>query len=205
MRRAITSIGEVGISVAGGGCVLRPSFAAMDSLGSPSEIVEKYVALHSAPSINPAFPKQSYRRWEREALSLSVEVMWACTDDDISAITGYAGSRLGSWVPGTMPISDMIPIARCLLKHGIIGALPKVEKAPTKEDYSSDFKAHEYVAQAVAHLGISSDQAWNMTMTEFGGAMRAKFGKPESNVPSLAQYDEDMARLEEINQLRGMN
>lgn len=201
MRKPITSIGEIGAYVGDMAYLFRPSLSAMDSLGSPVEIVEKYALLFSSPKINPFWPTQAYRSWEREVMATAYDVLIACCDDDVTPLLGHMGSKWGSFVPGAMPAIDMIYLARSLMHDGIIGLKPEGLLAKPKEEYTPQFKAREFVAQAVAHLGLSSDQAWHLTMTEFAGAMQSKFGKPET-LPSLDEHDDAMARLKEINRLR---
>lgn len=201
MRKPITSIGEIGAYVGDKEYLFRPSLSAMDSLGSPTEIVKKYGILFSNPSINPIWPSQSYRSWERDVMSEAYDVLVACCDDDLTSLLGHMGSRWGSFVPGSMPSIDMIHLARSLMNDGIIGLKPEGLLAKPTEEYTAQFKAREFVAQAVAHLGLSSEDAWKMTMTEFAGAMQSKFGKPET-LPSLDEHDDAMARLKEINRLR---
>lgn len=202
MRSPITSIGEIGAYVGDKEYLFRPSLAAMDSLGSPAEIVEKFALIFSSPTINPIWPIRSYRAWEREVMSTAYDVLVACCEDDVTPLLGHMGSKWGSFVPGAMPAIDMIYLARSLMSDGIIGLKPEgrpVEKS--KNEYTAKFEARDFVAQAVAHLGMSSADAWNLTMTEFSGAMQSKFGKPET-LPSLDEHDEAMSRLAEINRLR---
>jgi hypothetical protein len=176
----------------------------MDSIGSPAEIVEKFALLFSLPKINPFWPVESYRAWEREVMSVAYDVLVSCCDEDITQLVGHMGSRWGSFVSGAMPADDMVHLAKSLIKHGVIGLKPEgrlVEKP--KDEYVEEFKPREFVAQAIAHLGLSSAEAWNLTMTEFSGAMQSKFGKPET-LPSLDEHDEAMSRLAEINKLRAL-
>jgi len=201
MRNPITSIGEIGAYVGDKEYLFRPSLAAMDSLGSPTEIVEKFALLFSSPKINPIWPTSSYRAWEREVMATAYDVLMACCNDDVTPLLGHMGSKWGSFVPGAMPGMDMIYLARSLMHDGIVGLKPEGLLAKPKEEYTPKFQAREFVAQAVAHLGMSSDDAWNLTMTEFAGAMQSKFGKPET-LPSLDEHDDAMARLAEINRLR---
>lgn len=199
--RAIVSVGEVGCSSGDRDWLFRPSLAAMDSLGSPSEIVTKFGILFSAPKLNPIWPVPAYRAWEREVMATAYDVLMACCDEDVSPLLGHMGSKWGSFVPGAMPTQDMVHIARSLMRHGIIGLKPEGRlMAKPKEEYVPEFKPREFVAQAIAHLGLSSAEAWNLTMTEFSGAMQSKFGKPET-LP-IEEHDEAMSRLAEINKLR---
>lgn len=200
--RAITSIGEIGVSAGDRSYLFRPSFAAMDSIGSPAEIVEKFAILFSAPKINLIYPLSAYRSWEREVMATAYDVLVACCDcDDVTPLIGHMGSKWGSFVMGAMPPLDMVPIARSLMRHGIIGLKPEGLPAKPSEGYTAEFKARDFVAQAIAHLGLSSAEAWQLTMTEFSGAMQSKFGKPET-LPSLEEHDDGMKRLAEINRMR---
>lgn len=195
--------GELAVSTADKDWLFRPSFAAMASLGSPKEIVELYALLHSAPEINPIYPVSSYRRWERSVLGAAYDVLAACCADDVTPLIGHIGSRYGSYVPGSMPVEHMPPLARSLMKHGITGNI-KLRGKPKSEDYSTEFNAKDFVATAMAHLGLSEDEAWRMTMTTFAAAMRAKFGAPdEEKIHDFAErHDDNMQRLAAINRIR---
>lgn len=201
--RAITSVGEIGVSLGDTDYLFRPSLSAMDSLGSPAEIVNKFAILFSAPKLNPIWPKSSYRAWERELMATAYDVLVACCADDVTPLLGHMGSKWGSFVPGAIPAQDMVHLARSLMRHGVVGLKPEGRpiKGQKKEEYSKEFNAREFVAQATAHLGLSSAEAWQMTMTEFSGAMQSKFGKPET-LPPAEEHDEAMLRLAEINRLR---
>lgn len=201
--RAITSVGEIGVSLGDIDYLFRPSLSAIDSLGSPAEIVTKFGILFSAPKLNPFWPVNAYRAWERELMATAYDVLAACCDKDVMPLLGHMGSRWGSFVQGPMPSQDMVHLARALMRHGVVGLKPEGRPAKNtqKEEYSKEFKAREFVAQAVAHLGLSSAEAWQMTMTEFSGAMQSKFGKPET-LPAAEEHDEAMSRLAEINRLR---
>lgn len=200
--RAITSVGEVGVSVGDLDFLFRPSLAAMDSLGSPAEIVAKFSVLFTPPKLNPIWPVPAYREWEREVMATAYDVLMACCDKDVTPLLGHMGSKWGSFVPGAMPTHDMVQIARALMRHGIIGVKPEGRPiAKPKEEYVPEFKPREFVAQAIAHLGLSSADAWHLTMTEFSSAMQSKFGKPET-LPPVEEHDEAMLRLAEINRLR---
>lgn len=194
--------GELAVSTATHDYLFRPSLAAMASLGSPAEIVELFALIHSQPAIRQAYLALSYRQWERDVLSASYDVLAACCEDDVTPLLGYVGSRYGSWIPGAMPSEDMPHLARSLMRHGITGNV-KLRGKPKSSDYSDEFHAKDFVATAIAHLGLSEDDAWNMTMTSFSAAMQSKFGKPENNVDDLIDsHDADMAWLDGVNKLR---
>ena len=196
-------VGEIGIRTATRDYAFRPGLSAMAGLGFPPEIVEIFGVLHSSPAINPYYPVESYRRWEREVLSAAYNVLSACCDDEsLTELIGHNGSRYGSYVYGAMPIEDMPHIARALMRHGVTGNA-KPRGKPKREEYSSEFSAKEHAAIAIAHLGMSEREAWDMTVSGISAAMQAKFGKPVDNIDDLLDTREsDMAWLDGVNRLR---
>lgn len=225
--RVITSIGEQGLELSDGRqAVLRPSFYAMTQLGTPAEIVEKFVAIHSGPplaepmsfdthgskivasSINERIKK---RHW-RDMLFLSWEILTACSDDDLTPFIGSPGSRYGSYRLGPMPPEAMLVFARALMRHGVIGPMPKktVEQleAEAKEPrdrskFTQEFHAINYVSKAVTHLGISESEAWNMTLTGFAAHWESKYGEPKEQRHSQ-EHDDTMSWLKKVNELRAL-
>lgn len=154
----------------------------MTQLGDPEEIVRVYASvMHDQPH-----PSQFF-----DALG----VIYACSDDDISHLYGYIDES-GEYVKGQAPESDVLPLARCLLKHGVMGdyePLPKPEHEP--KQYVQSFNARDHVALAMAHLGMSSKEAWQMTMTELVGALRAKFPEAEIEAKKNASRYPDQESL----------
>ncbi|MNY43613.1 hypothetical protein D3C86_1785870 [compost metagenome] len=150
--------------------------------------------------MNPYFPVESIKRYRQAVFWAAYDVISACASEDISDVIGTTGERLNSYRPGAMPMDDFLPIARSLLKHGIVGAV-KIESSG-KGDYSDEFNARDHVATAVAHLGVSEAEAWNMTMTSFVGAMRAKYPPTKSGPPTEAEYDKTMSWFAEVQARR---
>ena len=188
----LKEIGEVGVHIDGATHVLRPSLYAMTQIGDPEEIVRVFASVMQA---GPDFV---------DALA----VVYACADTDVSDIFGSLdteGEKI-EYLPGAAPAEHVVFIARCLLKHGITGALPQLPpKAGEEREYTPAFDAREHVAVAMAHLGLSESEAWQMTMTSFIGAMRAKFPPeptPGSRAPSDEQVEADMDWLDRINAIR---
>lgn len=187
--RILTEIGEIGIHAPGRDVLLRPSLYAMSRLADP---VGTLVALHEGSP--------------RDQFDAALEVLQACTDEDISDLTGHMGSRWGTWVCGKVPTRDLITLARSLISHGVLGVVPKLPPLPDESgNFTPKFEAREFVAVAIAHLGLSEREAWDLTVTSFILAMRAKFPRPKgpgAGAPTSAELDEALARLEAINKVR---
>lgn len=169
--------------------MLRPSLEAMDSLGDPEEIVKLFSDLFSKvpePTPSPDYNALLYKEYWEKITWTAYAVVAACADEDITDFIGYQGERYGSFRAGMVPLDKLVPIARSLLKHGIIG---DVERDPfgEQENGSSNstprFDARVFVAMATTSLGYSEKEAWNMTVTSFILAAQAKGGKRNSNMP----------------------
>lgn len=200
----LTEIGEVGVYTADGVVRLRPSLYAMSRLGEPAEIVETYATV-----MGEAVDDAQAGRLFQAALG----VIYACSDEDAdpAAVFGTYDTSDGAlrYVPGAAPAEHVVPLARCLLKHGITGALPTLPRRPGDEEpqYVKEFIARDHVALAMAHLGVSEREAWNLTMTGMVGALRAKFPPAESNAPGAKaptkeQHDATMAWFDKIEAKR---
>jgi Family of unknown function (DUF6246) len=176
----LTEIGEVGVYAGEQVVRLRPSLYAMSRLGDPVEIVETFATV-----MGGAEDDAQARRLFQAALG----VIYACAVDDVdpSSLFGTYETTSGAieYVPGVAPAEHVVPLARCLLKHGVTGALSPLPRRPGDDEpvYVKEFLARDHVATAMAHLGVSEWDAWNLTMTGLVGALRAKFPPAESNAP----------------------
>lgn len=191
----LTDVGEVGIHVGERVHVLRPSLYAMSQLGAPREIVELFASVMG----------------ESPALVDALGVLYACAKDDLSDVLGaWEGEGDQSrFVPGLVEPDAIVLLARCLLKHGVIGALPELpRKADEEPEYLQEFDARQHVAIAMAHLGLSEGEAWQMTMTGLVAALRAKFPPQESDAPgarapSKAEMEEALDWHDRVLAARG--
>jgi hypothetical protein len=200
-----TSVGEVGIHEAGGReIILRPSLYAMSQLGEPEEIVRLLASVCSDP-VSPAEARLQHLN--------VIAVLAACTTEDIRRLTGYHDGTV--LVLGRMEIGVMLILARRLLQHGVTGTLPE-EKRPAgaaAPEYTDKFDARAYVAMGMAHLSLSEDDAWRMTMTGLVGAMRSKYppaepakdpNQPGGQAPTKDETLATMAWFDKIDKARKM-
>ena len=192
----------------------------MTQLGTPEEIVAKFVALHSQPrlmtfdesdgqgviSAGMAVNKQRVRDHWREILFLSWEILTACSDDDLTPFIGGPGERYASYRIGPVSPEIMHGLACSLMQYGVIGPQPKRlpnEEAPPADSskFTPSFDASLFVSKAVAHLGLSEDDAWNLTLTGFAKHWEAKYGEDKTPRHS-AEHDATMSWLEKVNAVR---
>ena len=217
--RANTAIGEIGLEHPDGRYViLRPSFLAMVSLGTPEEIVEKFTEIHAAPTLGShggpelgqqlaamQINRQRLRDDMRSKLYLSWEILSACSTEDLAPFIGEPGSRYASYRFALVPFEVMVAMAQSLIQHGIIGPMPKKQNGdpvkPDKSKYVAKFEGIKFASLAMANLGLNEDQAWNMTMTGFAAAWEAKHGENKQERHS-EEHDDTMNWLKKVNEQR---
>jgi hypothetical protein len=199
--RALTSVGEVGIETGGRSYLLRPSLFSMTQIGQPTTIVETTAILLSPEPDDPFLLK----RFRKARFERALDVMYACAgEQDLGDLIGGmvpTGKGRIAYSRGIMPMADIVAIAQALIRHGVMG---DVEPEPGRiGEAMTEFKATDYVAAAIAHLGMSESDAWGMTMTSFVQVMRSKYPpKPGPKPMTANDVDANLARLAKINALR---
>ena len=221
-RTPLTEIGEMRISLSDRSFFFKPSFRAMNEIGTPKEIVEVYAKLNGIDYVAPLqhveylpFGAQmqvmktiSKPVYGRHVLSAAYIVMQSCCEDDISVlIGGWKPTPRGvRYVPGIMPVSDIIIIARNLMQHGIIGKSPlkvpeRLEEQGKKT--TNEFHASQYIISARTHFDITRDEAENLSMTEFQMMIKNKYPEPKglTKEERAAEYDQAKADRERMKAL----
>lgn len=221
-RTPLTEIGEMRISLSDRSFFFKPSFRAMNEIGTPKEIVEVYAKLNGIDYVAPLqhveylpFGAQmqvmktiSKPVYGRHVLSAAYIVMQSCCEDDISVlIGGWKPTPRGvRYVPGIMPVSDIIIIARNLMQHGIIGKSPlkvpeRLEEQGKKT--TNEFHASQYIISARTHFDMTREEAENLSMTEFQMMIKNKHPEPKglTKEERAAEYDQAKADRERMKAL----
>lgn len=221
-RTPLTEIGEMRISLSDRSFFFKPSFRAMNEIGTPKEIVEVYANLNGIDYVAPLqhveylpFGAQmqvmktiSKPVYGRHVLSAAYIVMQSCCEDDVSVlIGGWKPTPRGvRYVPGIMPVSDIIIIARNLMQHGIIGKSPlkvpeRLEEQGKKT--TNEFHASQYIISARTHFDMTRDEAENLSMTEFQMMIKNKYPEPKglTKEERAAEYDQAKADRERMKAL----
>lgn len=221
-RTPLTEIGEMRISLSDRSFFFKPSFRAMNEIGTPKEIVEVYARLNGIDYVAPLqhveylpFGAQmqvmktiSKPVYGRHVLSAAYIVMQSCCEDDVSVlIGGWKPTPRGvRYVPGIMPVSDIIIIARNLMQHGIIGKSPlkvpeRLEEQGKKT--TNEFHASQYIISARTHFDMTRDEAENLSMTEFQMMIKNKYPEPKglTKEERSAEYDQAKADRERMKAL----
>lgn len=221
-RTPLTEVGEMRISLSDRSFFFKPSFRAMNEIGTPKEIVEVYARLNGIDYVAPLqhveylpFGAQmqvmktiSKPVYGRHVLSAAYIVMQSCCEDDISVlIGGWKPTPRGvRYVPGIMPVSDIIIIARNLMQHGIIGKSPlkvpeRLEEQGKKT--TNEFHASQYIISARTHFDMTRDEAENLSMTEFQMMIKNKYPEPKglTKEERAAEYDQAKADRERMKAL----
>src|SRR5690606_11937553 len=112
------------------------------------------------------------------------------------------------YTSGTAPAAHVVPLAQCLMRHGVVGvAKPLPRRADAEDQYLTEFDAKEHAALAMAHLGLTEREAWYMTMTGLVAALRAKFppspkDTPGARAPSKEEHEATMEWFERVEAAR---
>lgn len=201
--RANTHIGEASAQLDGVTFMFRPTLANIAEIGSPTEIVETF-ALVMSDAVEPA------HQWQQ--LGAALRVLYHCADE----LTPELERLLGNWVdpyprrytPGRMPVHAIVALARQMMRHGVVGVplqQPNGKPLQNSDDYTPEFNAAEYVAMAVAHLGMTIADAWQMTMTSLVQILASKFPPDKRTTVTdkdLERNDKAVAWLERVNAAR---
>lgn len=206
-RTPLTEIGELRISLADKSFFFKPSFRAMNEIGTPKEIVEMYATLNGADYLQtmqhveglpPGAQIQVMKTvskpvYGRHVLSAAYIVMQACCEEDVSMLIGgwKPTARGVRYAPGVMPVNDIIIIARNLLDHGIIGKSPlKVpQRSESQAKTTSEFNVSQYIISARTHFGMTREEAEDLSMTEFQQMIKNKYPEP----PGMTREEYDQA------------
>lgn len=183
MRKANPAAGEVGIDWGEHHLVFRPSFCAIASLGEPEELVSLL---------------QRAQRGDKSGFMTAYRALCACYDGDvdIDKLTGVFREVRGRlrFVQGAMPYQDVHVLGVKLLVNGMIGK-PRLSEAKSGSP-ASTFDPAEYVASAVAHLGLSYNEAWDMTMLELQRVIEAK--QPKKDGPTMQEAADMESKIKAI-------
>lgn len=152
----------------------RPSLGRIATLGSPADIVQLYADLHGTQAIEAAV----------------YVLVTLCDQDDVTPLIGWRDGD--GRHPGMMPEHEIIIIAQHLMRHGVAGK----SKPGSGGKYSPEFHVAEYIAMAVAHLGMQPSEAEALSMTELQMSLEAKFPEmKKAERPSREEYREFMAKM----------
>lgn len=204
----LTSIGEMRFSEAhegGRDYFFKPSFAAMNAVGSPDEIVSIFSLIHGANvqealnrislakvSLPSHMMKATFQRLSEEILAAAMHVMQCCYtgDYDLKPLIGeWKGwKHCIVYRPGALSKGAIIAIAQGLMQHGVIGKA-KIRRLQRNESnaYARDFEVSDYIIAARNHFGMSRDDAASLTMTEFTLLLSAKY--PEQKGLTKDEYE----------------
>lgn len=191
----LTAYGFGCIKFGGDEYKLSPTFTNISKLGTPQEIIELFRDFIGATSAMSQY-------------LLGVQVLNACCEPMLpeSLIGRVKPSVRGNGLVYVQPshgkpmFEDVITLAHHCLKHGICGAVEQDEDDEPTGEPIKEFDAYHYMELARTHLGLSLDDASNMTMTEFVRMMQIKFPpKRNENRVSKKEEKEMLAWIEEQN------
>lgn len=183
---AKNSIGEVSISVWGRDYIFRPLFCRIESLGSPTEIIELF---------------NQVQQPNDDGFIAAWRFLCAFSDEEeTDNLLGYffycEKCRGLVYVRGKMKPEHIHIIGSSMAADALIGRPTPFEKASSKSGQAeSEFNVSDYIAIGDAHFG--GIDWWNKTMVELQKAIRAKNGpsKEEQAWMSADELDSLYAKI----------
>lgn len=185
------AIGDAAIEYGGREFILRPSFFSMQRLGSPQDIKDVTDCCYSALARH-----QSGAMVNHYELNACWHVITCCGGDEIphDLFGCYDTDENGNLVftHGAEPYGRLILLANHLLTMGIRGkpSAYMMRRARTAKQSADLFDPLEFVASAMNHLGLSTDEAWRLTMVELQRAIESKFPQDQKQKESMMSADE---------------
>lgn len=200
--KPIFPIGQQAIKVGNKRYLFTPSFRNIANVSEPKDLISIFHLMTDKDADIVA------------VCGHSNDVMSACAVDDLpddllwSLASSWDGKRT-VMKEGLISLSAQIIMSADLLYMGMVGNPPKMrQKSSNKE--MKEFNCIEYVSIAVAQLGFTPAQAWEITMVDFQKAMEAKYPElfapkdiPNKTELDLMSKDADAA-IERLNALRGV-
>ena len=187
------AIGDAAIEFEGLEYILRPSFYSVQRIGSPEEIKDVAEWCFSASQRIAAG-----QMLIRDELYACLHVLQSCCDLDIPhELFGYYDTDEDEWVfiEGAAPVENLVTLANLMLNNGMNGkpSAFMMRRAKTNKVKSSIFDPLEFVSSAVCHLGLSFDDAWNLTMIQLQRAIENKFPEDKKKADSMMTAAELLA------------
>lgn len=184
------AIGDAAIEFEGREYILRPSFYSMQRIGSPEEIKDTAEWCFSASQRIAAG-----QMLIRDELYACLHVLQSCCDLDIPhELFGYYDTDDDDWVfvEGIEPVNNLVILANLMLNNGMNGkpSAFMMRRAKTSKVKQSLFDPLEFVSSAVCHLGLSFDDAWNLTMIQLQRAIENKFPEDKKKAESMMTAEE---------------
>jgi hypothetical protein len=170
------SVGEFSIHLHGREFLFRPSFSALDKIGSPQDITDAFIKAQLANPENPSLYD----------IINAIDVLASCYvgDNDVHELIGFtrdSKNGLPKFHYKHIPANDLIVLAKKLMIDGVYGKPKrKAEKSKT-DDEGADFNPLEFVSFAAKYFNMSMSEAWNLTMIEYQSRYAMEFPeeKPE--------------------------
>lgn len=193
------AVGDAAIEFEGREYILRPSFYAMQRIGSPEEIKDVFEWCVSA-----SVRIEHGLLLSRDELSACWHVLSSCCDEDIPInLFGYHDANddgILLFIEGAEPVYRLAILANHLLKFGINGKPSKYMERKSKSakgDRSTGFDPIEFVSAAVTNLNMPFYDAWNLHMIEFQRAMDNIMPDEDKRKSAAVMTEAELIALEE--------
>lgn len=192
--RVNTAIGEASAEIGGQTYTVRPSFAAIASLGGPEDIDSVIRGCFSAIETfsNGMVPRLLH-------LCCCSVMLEACSNIP-TEVLGWAEPVKNSdrliWRQRLVSVDDLVVMANHCVKWGVMGD-PRQKLSKSKKQRASGlFDPQAFVAVMIEEFGASRSDAWDTTMTEFQRLCEHRQDKAWGDRPKPPTKEEAIAAAE---------
>jgi hypothetical protein len=195
--RINTSIGEASALIGQCEYSVRPSFAALASIGDP-EAIDTVIrgcvrALETLES--EAVPSVTN-------LCCCSSMLTACSDIPEEVMGWAEGETRLLWRQRLVSINDLVVMANHCVKWGVMGDPRRKLTDKKKAKAKGLFDPQEFVAVLIDEWNMSSQDAWNTTLVEFQRLCEARHKKAWGDKPEPPTLEEAKASVEWAKQVR---
>lgn len=194
------AIGEAVCDIGQSSYMVRPTFAALATLGGPEDI--DYVIRCCLRAVE---------LWERGAnpavfdIAACSTMVEACSDipTDLLGWAEPARNDRLLWRQRIVPINDLVVMANHCIKWGVMGDPRRKMNKRKREKAAGLFDPQEFVALLMEEFNVDRATAWGTTMTEFQRLCEARERKnwgdrPEP--PTREEVEKSMKWAREVTQ-----
>lgn len=187
--RIKTEIGQLAISVNDEMYVFTPTLRAMGNIAQPDKVIDMLVLLGTSgyKEVPLSQVRPFLRLTTKQLWYAATTVLESCCDKDTSKLWGYYIGK--KYIPGVVPIKNIITLGRALIESGVVGK-PVKTKNQEREEVTEWF-VDDYIAIAMSQLNMTKSDAEQLTLIQLQRALELLHPtKEEDKAPKITKSDE---------------
>lgn len=181
-----TELGHFSVEIDGNEFNLTPSFRNISKLANSSDLLLIFRVMHSKEALTCTL------------VTTAREIMLACVDkpkEFDKYLINMPNKKPHIKSNNAISAQDQVVVAAALMRHGVAGVNRPKTGLRAGGKAMTEFNVYKHVADAKQHFGLSIDEAWDLTMSEFCYHLASAF-PPESAGQAPPSLDAHKAAME---------